>query len=46
MIDSGGDLGSLEGDGVSEAFELGDESSGGAFGVAAGEEVAAGTEQA
>jgi transposase len=32
----------LQGDGVAEALELGDEASGGAFGVAAGEVVAAG----
>src|SRR5437667_6787749 len=37
---SGG--GGLEGDVVSEAFELGDEAAGGALGVAAGEVVAAG----
>src|SRR5437763_9860498 len=34
--------GGLQGDAVSEAFELGDEAAGGAFGVAAAEVVAAG----
>ena len=34
--------GGLEGDCVSEAFELGDQAAGGAFGVAAAEVVAAG----
>ena len=33
--------GGFEGDAVSESFELGDEAAGGAFGVAAGEVIAA-----
>src|SRR6266508_5615342 len=39
---SSGSSSGLEGDAVSEAFELGDEAAGGAFGVAAAEVVAAG----
>src|SRR6266508_1906517 len=39
---SSGSSSGLEGDAVSEAFELGDEASGGSFGVAAAEVVAAG----
>src|SRR5712691_10843416 len=38
----GSSSGGLQGDGVAESFELGDEAAGGAFGVAVGEVVAAG----
>src|SRR2546427_12844730 len=38
----GSSSGGFEGDAVSESFELGDEASGGSFGVAAAEVVAAG----
>src|SRR3989442_5021378 len=41
-MSGGSSSGGFEGDAVSESFELGDEASGGSFGVAAAEVVAAG----